>query len=204
MPVLDRLVARKIPPESLEAYQRIVGKTMVSAQKEMVELLRTSGELIGEPRAITHPVKFYEKGDKPLEIVTTRQWYITNGGRDPQLRDRLIARGQEINWHPPHMRVRYENWVNGLNGDWLARHGPAAAEVERTASLGADNPAADRPPAGSGSGRTRARGRGRRADGQEGRGFAAGGRRARRGRRAVRTNRSRRSRGGPRGWRRRR
>jgi valyl-tRNA synthetase len=103
----------------LEAYRRLVGKTVVSAQKEMVELLRASGELIGDPRPITHPVKFYEKGDKPLEIVTTRQWYIRNGGREQALRDALLVRGTELNWVPSYMRGRYESWVGGLNGDWL-------------------------------------------------------------------------------------
>jgi valyl-tRNA synthetase len=24
-----------------------------------------------------------------------------------------------MTWHPAHMRHRYENWVEGLNGDWL-------------------------------------------------------------------------------------
>jgi valyl-tRNA synthetase len=62
---------------------------------------------------------FYEKGDKPLEIVASRQWYLTNGGRDPELRDQLVARGSEIRWTPEHMRHRYTNWVEGLNGDWL-------------------------------------------------------------------------------------
>ena len=85
----------------------------------MVELLRETGELLGEPKPITHPVKFYEKGDKPLEIVTSRQWYIRNGGRDAELREALIARGAELDWHPDYMRHRYDNWVDGLNGDWL-------------------------------------------------------------------------------------
>ena len=76
-------------------------------------------DLDGEPKPITHPVKFFEKGERPLEIVTTRQWYIRNGGRDADLRDALIARGREIQWVPDHMRHRYENWVEGLNGDWL-------------------------------------------------------------------------------------
>jgi valyl-tRNA synthetase len=62
---------------------------------------------------------FYEKGDKPLEIVTSRQWYIRNGGRDADLRDALVARGREITWVPSYMQHRYENWINGLNGDWL-------------------------------------------------------------------------------------
>ena len=64
-------------------------------------------------------VKFFEKGDKPLEIVTTRQWYIRNGGRDVDLRARLVERGAELQWHPPYMQARYTSWVEGLNGDWL-------------------------------------------------------------------------------------
>jgi valyl-tRNA synthetase len=75
--------------------------------------------MIGVPRAITHPVKFYEKGDRPLEIVTSRQWYIRNGGRDAALRDSLLTRGAGLHWLPDHMRHRYSNWVEGLNGDWL-------------------------------------------------------------------------------------
>ncbi|WP_420638674.1 valine--tRNA ligase [Candidatus Poriferisocius sp.] len=100
-------------------YAEIAGRTVNGAQQRVVELLAESGELIGEPRAITHPVKFFEKGQRPLEIVTSRQWYIRNGGRDQQLRDALVQRGRELNWVPEHMRVRYENWVGGLNGDWL-------------------------------------------------------------------------------------
>jgi len=64
-------------------------------------------------------VKFFEKGDKPLEIVTSRQWYIRNGGRSDELKSALVARGAELVWHPDHMRHRYDNWVQGLNGDWL-------------------------------------------------------------------------------------
>jgi valyl-tRNA synthetase len=102
-----------------QPYDELAGKTMFSAQARIVELLKESGDLEGEPRPITHPVKFFEKGERPLEIVTTRQWYIRNGGRDADLRDALVARGREIQWVPEHMRHRYDNWVEGLNGDWL-------------------------------------------------------------------------------------
>ena len=101
------------------AYAQIVGKTVFSAKQTMVELLQASGELLGEIRKITHPVKFFEKGDRPLEIVSTRQWYVKNGARDEALRERLLAHGRELQWHPDFMRVRYENWVEGLSGDWL-------------------------------------------------------------------------------------
>jgi valyl-tRNA synthetase len=82
-------------------------------------MLRAAGALVGPPRPITHPVKFYERGDRPLEIVSTRQWYIRNGGRDPDLRKELLELGRRMRWVPEHMRHRYENWVGGLTGDWL-------------------------------------------------------------------------------------
>ena len=103
----------------LAHYQTLVGKSAKQAQTAIATMLSESGEMIGEPRAITHPVKFYEKGDRPLEIVTSRQWYIRNGGRDAALRDALLERGAALTWLPDHMRHRYSNWVEGLNGDWL-------------------------------------------------------------------------------------
>ncbi|MET4639939.1 valine--tRNA ligase [Mycetocola sp. 2940] len=103
----------------LVAYRELAGKTVFSAKQAVVQLLTDSGDLIGDPKPTTHQVKFYEKGDKPLEIVSTRQWYIRNGARDEQLRARLIDLGKELQWHPDFMRVRYENWVGGLTGDWL-------------------------------------------------------------------------------------
>ena len=100
-------------------WEELAGKTAKQAQKRIVELLVESGDLEGEPRPITHPVKFYEKGDRPLEIVASRQWYIRNGGRDASIRDALLERGRQLSWHPDYMRHRFENWVEGLNGDWL-------------------------------------------------------------------------------------
>ena len=102
-----------------EVFAELAGKTTFSAKQTIVELLQESGDMVGEAKPITHPVKFFEKGDKPLEIVSTRQWYIRNGGRDEDLRNELIAKGKDLAFHPDFMRVRYENWVNGLTGDWL-------------------------------------------------------------------------------------
>jgi valyl-tRNA synthetase len=101
------------------AYAPLAGKTTFSAREQIVAQLRESGDLDGEPKPTQRMANFYEKGEKPLEIVTSRQWYIRNGGRDPDLRDALLARAAEITWVPTYMRQRYENWVNGLNGDWL-------------------------------------------------------------------------------------
>ena len=101
------------------AYQRLAGRKVAQAQSEIVEIFAEAGEIEGEPRPITHPVKFYERGDKPLEIVSSRQWYIRNGGREADLRTALVARGDEINWTPGYMQTRFASWIEGLNGDWL-------------------------------------------------------------------------------------
>jgi valyl-tRNA synthetase len=96
-----------------QAYDALAGKTAKQAQARIVELLRESGDLIGEPKPITHSVKFWEHGTRPAEIVTTRQWFI----RFPP-KEVLLKRGRELRWHPEFMQVRYENWVEGLAGDW--------------------------------------------------------------------------------------
>lgn len=106
------------PGEALYAEQ-IAGKTVFSAREAVVGALRESGDLDGEPKATQRKANFFEKGDKPLEIVTSRQWYIRNGGREADLRDALMKRGEQIDFHPAFMRSRYANWVAGLNGDWL-------------------------------------------------------------------------------------
>lgn len=101
------------------AYAELAGLTVFSAKKKMVELLEASGELLDVSKPFNHPVKFYEKGDRALEIVSTRQWYLRNGARDEAFREKLLALGAGMQWHPDFMRVRYENWTNGLTGDWL-------------------------------------------------------------------------------------
>jgi valyl-tRNA synthetase len=101
------------------AYEDLKGKTVHTARETMVAKLKETGDLDGDPKPTQRMANFYEKGDKPLEIVSTRQWYIQNGGRDAGVRDQMLARGAEIEWLPPHMKHRYDNWVSGLNGDWL-------------------------------------------------------------------------------------
>ncbi|MGI8686329.1 MAG: valine--tRNA ligase [Acidimicrobiales bacterium] len=106
------------PPDDVpddEAWQELAGATVKQARARIVERLRASGDLIGEPRPITHPVKFFEKGDRPLEIVTSRQWFIKVLDHKGPLKEK----GEELAWHPPYMAARYENWVDGLNSDWL-------------------------------------------------------------------------------------
>ena len=95
-------------------YDSLAGLSTTKARARIVELMREGGDMIGEPRPISHNVKFFEKGDRPLEIITSRQWFI----KTMELREALLSRGRELKWVPRHMQSRYENWVNGLNGDW--------------------------------------------------------------------------------------
>ncbi|MFP3901596.1 MAG: valine--tRNA ligase [Acidimicrobiia bacterium] len=101
------------PAAAQSAYDQLAGQTVETARERIVELLDGAGALEGEPRPITHPVKFWENGTRPLEIVTSDQWFI----RYPD-KDAMLARGKELHWWPDFMRVRYENWINGLQGDW--------------------------------------------------------------------------------------
>ena len=104
-------------------YARLAGRSVKEALKAIVQLLRDPagaavGEghapLVGEPQPVEHPVKFFEKGDRPLEFITTRQWFV-------RLMDRkadLLAAGDRIRWHPDFMRLRYRNWTENLQLDW--------------------------------------------------------------------------------------
>jgi valyl-tRNA synthetase len=114
--------------ESLDAeaaaryYGEIQGKGVKQAQTRIVELLRepegsatgSGAPLQGEPRAIEHSVKFFEKGDRPLELVPTRQWFVRLLEQKPA----LLAKGSEIRWHPSHMHKRFQDWTENLNQEW--------------------------------------------------------------------------------------
>jgi valyl-tRNA synthetase len=102
------------PDRAAHWYADLVQLPAAKARARIVEHLRETGALVGEPRAITHAVKFYEKGDRPLEIITSRQWFF----KTVEFRDALLARGRELHWYPAYMQTRYENWTNGLTGDW--------------------------------------------------------------------------------------
>ena len=111
------------PARANEAYARLAGLKVKDAQKTIVELLRDPAgsatvpaepPLVSEPQPIEHPVKFYEKGDRPLEFITTRQWFC----RILEHKQELMAAGDRIAWHPDFMRMRFRNWTENLNLDW--------------------------------------------------------------------------------------
>ena len=95
-------------------YAELSGRNLKQARTRSVELLRdpansatgTGPPLVREPKPIEHAVKFYEKGDNPLEYLPTRQWFV----RLLDKKEQLLAKGAEIAWHPDHMRKRFEDW----------------------------------------------------------------------------------------------
>lgn len=103
-------------------YAELEGKNLTQARKTIVELLRkpeasfktNQSPLVKEPEPIEHHVKFFEKGDRPLEFVTTRQWFVKLVDK----KEALIKKGRQIDWHPEFMRARFENWTENLNLDW--------------------------------------------------------------------------------------
>jgi valyl-tRNA synthetase len=111
------------PARANEAYRRLAGLRVKEAQKTIVELLREAGAsaagdaappLVAEPQPLDHSVKFFEKGDRPLEFITTRQWFV----KVLEHKQALVAAGERIAWHPDYMGLRFRNWTENLNLDW--------------------------------------------------------------------------------------
>jgi valyl-tRNA synthetase len=110
------------PEAANRFYAELAGKSVEGARKRIVELLAlpeggaTSPRppLRGAPRPIEHTVKFYEKGERPLEFIPARQWFV----RLLDQKRALLARGHEIQWHPPFMVKRFDDWTENLAYDW--------------------------------------------------------------------------------------
>jgi valyl-tRNA synthetase len=102
------------PAAAAAAHQKLTGLSVTQARKEIVGMLSDADALDGEPQAVRRPVKFFEKGDRPLEFVVTRQWFVKVMDKKKE----LIAQGRKVAWHPEMFRKRYEDWVEGLNQDW--------------------------------------------------------------------------------------
>jgi valyl-tRNA synthetase len=102
------------PDAANRAQSDVAGLSTARARKRIAELLGGAGHLAGEPKPVRHMVKFYERGERPLEIISSRQWFV----KTLTFREDLMKRGRELHWHPEHMRARYESWVEGLNSDW--------------------------------------------------------------------------------------
>ncbi len=118
------------PERASAAYALLEGKTVLEARAAIVALLGEPGSgaagavaagvapappaLRAGPTPIEHAVKYYEKGDEPLEFLTSRQWFVRLLDRVPQLLDA----GARVGWHPPFAGARYRDWTEHLQFDW--------------------------------------------------------------------------------------
>jgi valyl-tRNA synthetase len=110
------------PAAANRAYAELAGKSVSQARKAVVELLGdpagsatgAGAPLQGEPESIEHSVRYYERGERPLELVPTRQWFV----RLLDKKEALLSKGAEVRWHPAHMGIRYRDWTEGLSLDW--------------------------------------------------------------------------------------
>jgi valyl-tRNA synthetase len=103
-------------------YEQLAGKNVAQAKRAIVELLQepegsatgNGAPLQGDPETMEHPVRFYEKGDRPLEFIPTRQWFV----RLLDKKQQLLEKGAEVKWHPSFMHARFRDWTENLQLDW--------------------------------------------------------------------------------------
>ncbi|MCX6709704.1 MAG: valine--tRNA ligase, partial [Candidatus Woesearchaeota archaeon] len=96
--------------ETAGAYS---GLSIKEARKKIIADLKGK-ELLFAQKPIKHMVNVHERCGTEIEFLVTEQWFI----KYLDLKDKFIEAGQKIRWHPEHMRLRFENWINGLQWDW--------------------------------------------------------------------------------------
>lgn len=107
-----------LPNEAL--WQQLAGKKSsnadpknLGAREIILGLLKDAGLLVKQ-EAITHAVKCAERSGAPLEILPTYQWFV----KVLDKKEPLTVKVKECQWHPEYMRIRAEQWIDGLNWDW--------------------------------------------------------------------------------------
>lgn len=83
------------------------------AKDKIIELLQAEGKLFKQTN-ISHTVKCAERSGTPIEIIPTYQWFV----RITDKKEALKTKGAQCEWHPEFMRIRLEQWIDGLKEDW--------------------------------------------------------------------------------------
>lgn len=91
----------------------IEGQSIKEARGIILERLKEQG-LIRKIENIKHGVAVHERCGNEIEIIPSRQWYIDILSN----KARFLEAGEEINWYPASMKIRYKNWVENLKWDW--------------------------------------------------------------------------------------
>src|SRR3989344_7525277 len=96
-----------------EKAGKFKGLHVKKAREAVIKALEEESR-IEKIEPIRHVVNVHERCDTDIEILTTEQWFI----RYLDLKADFIKYGRKIRWYPEHMRIRYENWIQGLKWDW--------------------------------------------------------------------------------------
>ncbi|MEK6891812.1 MAG: valine--tRNA ligase, partial [Nanoarchaeota archaeon] len=96
-----------------EKAGRFKGLYVKKAREAVIKALEEE-KRIEKIEPIHHVVNVHERCDTDIEILTTEQWFI----KYLDLKEDFIKYGRKIKWYPEHMRIRYENWIQGLKWDW--------------------------------------------------------------------------------------
>ena len=96
--------------ERIGAY---AGRFVKDADPDLVEDLRRRGRLL-RAEAYEHAYPHCWRCGTPLLYYAKPSWYIATS----QLRDRLLAANETVDWHPPHIKHgRFGDWLDN-NVDW--------------------------------------------------------------------------------------
>lgn len=97
-----------------ELAGKFAGQKIKDARKNILEELKSKKLLKGQ-KSIKHFVNVHERCGHEIEFIKTKQWFV----RYLDLKKDMLSWGKKLNWHPKHMKHRYDNWVKGLQWDWL-------------------------------------------------------------------------------------
>lgn len=96
-----------------ENARKFKGLDLVQAKQKIIEELRAEGRLL-EQKEIEQTINVHERCKTPVEFYISSQWHI----RILDMKEKWLELGEKIKWHPDYMKVRYKQWVEGLNSDW--------------------------------------------------------------------------------------
>jgi len=93
--------------------QALQGLKPKQAHAKIVELLTAENKILKQTN-ITHTVKCAERSGTPIEIIPTHQWFIRITDKQAALKEKSAA----CDWHPEFMKLRLDQWIDGLKEDW--------------------------------------------------------------------------------------
>ncbi|MBN2109466.1 MAG: valine--tRNA ligase, partial [Methanosarcinaceae archaeon] len=90
---------------------RYEGMTIPECKAAIIEDLRSGGYLY-EQNTLDQNVGMCWRCGTPIEILSERQWFVRIDT------DAVAKAADEIEWLPPYMKVRLENWIGTMEWDW--------------------------------------------------------------------------------------